>query len=136
MHLSSFIALAAALAFNSVQADSTPSVTTLVTSVVAPTETNTRKHASRAICKQIFPQPKVFRCDARGYVNNDSSKIGEPVFMPTVEDCADYCLWESSCHSFNYRWGSCQIFGGDFSALGFFEATSYTYWYQLECFNC
>ncbi|KAH6999435.1 hypothetical protein EDB80DRAFT_687549 [Ilyonectria destructans] len=138
MQLSKTVAIVVALALGGVEAHSAPSETTLVTSVVAAsTATDATEHVPRAICNQIFPQPKAFKCDAEGYITNDSGKLGDAVFQPTVEACADYCLWLASCNSFLYRWGQCQLYGGDFSSLGFFSQSSGgSYWYQMECFNC
>ncbi|CAM1511891.1 Fc.00g094040.m01.CDS01 [Cosmosporella sp. VM-42] len=141
MQLTNPLVILAALALGAAQARPSPSETTLAKVVVSASEptstvTDTPPNDTRAVCSQIFPQPRVFTCDAEGYIVNDSNKLNDPVFQDTVEACADHCHGTSGCASFLFRWGTCQLYYGTPSDNGFWSTKSYSYWYQMECFNC
>lgn len=90
----------------------------------------------RSTCSRIFPQPKSLTCDGEGYIRHDSNKIGSELNTPSVEACADLCKNTAGCRSIRFRWGACQRWGGSFSSLGFYNAKSDSWWYQMDCFRC
>ncbi|KPM35879.1 hypothetical protein AK830_g10689 [Neonectria ditissima] len=76
-------------------------------------------------------------CGAQGYIGDTKSRLGAPTVQPGAGGCADHCSTTAKCTAFMYREGGmCQLYQGDFKALGFTEHESFSFWYEMGCFAC